>query len=261
MRIALVGPPNAGKSSLLNALAGHEAAIVSPLAGTTRDTVQVQLELAGVKVGGQNKLSVLLYFITIVKVQEMMRWRAHLFLEHMKLHRVPSPPLPQVILTDSAGLRQTECPVEAEGVRRALAAAQQAHIVVHVADVTAAAASPSVGTTDAHGSGVNATEAASGSAPVVPLAPGVMQLSVLNKADLLSPGVDAASAASSGAADSGGEASAAAASTAPLLISCKSGLGIDALLAVLRRQVQALVAGSGADDGAAAALVTRARHR
>ena len=92
MRIALVGPPNAGKSSLLNALAGHEAAIVSPLAGTTRDTVQVQLELAGVKVGGQNKLSVLLYFITIVKVQEMMRWRAHLFLEHMKLHRVPSPP-------------------------------------------------------------------------------------------------------------------------------------------------------------------------
>ena len=50
MRIALVGPPNAGKSSLLNALAGHEAAIVSPLAGTTRDTVQVQLELAGVKV-------------------------------------------------------------------------------------------------------------------------------------------------------------------------------------------------------------------
>jgi tRNA modification GTPase len=50
VRIAIVGPPNAGKSSLLNLLAGHEAAIVSPVAGTTRDVVQVQLELAGVKV-------------------------------------------------------------------------------------------------------------------------------------------------------------------------------------------------------------------
>lgn len=50
MRIAIVGPPNAGKSSLLNLLAGHEAAIVSPVAGTTRDVVQVPLELGGVKV-------------------------------------------------------------------------------------------------------------------------------------------------------------------------------------------------------------------
>ena len=52
VRIAIVGPPNAGKSSLLNLLAGHEAAIVSPVAGTTRDVVQVQLELAGIKVIG-----------------------------------------------------------------------------------------------------------------------------------------------------------------------------------------------------------------
>lgn len=50
MRIAIVGPPNAGKSSLLNLLAGHDAAIVSPVAGTTRDLVQVQLELGGNKV-------------------------------------------------------------------------------------------------------------------------------------------------------------------------------------------------------------------
>lgn len=49
MRVAIVGPPNAGKSSLLNRIAGHEAAIVSPVAGTTRDVVQVQLELGGVK--------------------------------------------------------------------------------------------------------------------------------------------------------------------------------------------------------------------
>lgn len=52
VRIALLGPPNVGKSSLLNLLAGHEAAIVSPVAGTTRDAVQVQLELGGIKVGG-----------------------------------------------------------------------------------------------------------------------------------------------------------------------------------------------------------------
>ncbi|PWC30176.1 tRNA uridine-5-carboxymethylaminomethyl(34) synthesis GTPase MnmE [Teichococcus aestuarii] len=47
---AIVGAPNAGKSSLLNALAGREAAIVSARAGTTRDIVEVRLELGGVPV-------------------------------------------------------------------------------------------------------------------------------------------------------------------------------------------------------------------
>jgi tRNA modification GTPase len=46
-RIAIIGPPNAGKSSLLNALARREAAIVSDLPGTTRDVVEVRLVLAG----------------------------------------------------------------------------------------------------------------------------------------------------------------------------------------------------------------------
>jgi tRNA modification GTPase len=45
--VAIVGPPNVGKSSLLNALARREAAIVSALAGTTRDVVEVQLDIAG----------------------------------------------------------------------------------------------------------------------------------------------------------------------------------------------------------------------
>ncbi len=45
--IAILGPPNAGKSSLLNALAQREAAIVSPRAGTTRDIVEVHLNLGG----------------------------------------------------------------------------------------------------------------------------------------------------------------------------------------------------------------------
>jgi len=45
--VAILGPPNAGKSSLLNRLARREAAIVSSVAGTTRDTIEVHLDLAG----------------------------------------------------------------------------------------------------------------------------------------------------------------------------------------------------------------------
>jgi tRNA modification GTPase len=50
LSIAILGAPNAGKSSLLNALAGREAAIVSPIAGTTRDIVECRLVLAGVPI-------------------------------------------------------------------------------------------------------------------------------------------------------------------------------------------------------------------
>mmetsp|Transcript_8234 Transcript_8234/g.36729 ORF Transcript_8234/g.36729 Transcript_8234/m.36729 type:complete len:116 (-) Transcript_8234:5243-5590(-) len=47
VKLAIIGPPNAGKSSLLNELARRPAAIVSPLAGTTRDVIQVNLDLGG----------------------------------------------------------------------------------------------------------------------------------------------------------------------------------------------------------------------
>lgn len=47
LTVAIAGPPNAGKSTLLNALARREAAIVSPHAGTTRDVIEVQLDLDG----------------------------------------------------------------------------------------------------------------------------------------------------------------------------------------------------------------------
>lgn len=48
--VALVGPPNAGKSTLMNALARRDVAIVSPVAGTTRDPIEVRLELDGLLV-------------------------------------------------------------------------------------------------------------------------------------------------------------------------------------------------------------------
>ena len=48
--IAIVGPPNTGKSTLLNALAGREAAITSAKAGTTRDVIEVRMNLSGLPV-------------------------------------------------------------------------------------------------------------------------------------------------------------------------------------------------------------------
>ena len=184
----------------------------------------------------------------------------------------PSLPL-QVILIDSAGLRQTDCPIEAEGVRRTVAAAQQAHVVVHVADA-AAGFGPRAGQPQAD-------ERPADSA-ALPLAPHALQLWVINKADLAEPAAALATAgqllwpaAARAAAvqqavpEAGGAAVGTSSAQQPaaaqqdqqaLLISCRTGQGIDQLLAALQQHVAALVA-QGGENGMERALPTRARHR
>ncbi|MCP3393728.1 tRNA uridine-5-carboxymethylaminomethyl(34) synthesis GTPase MnmE [Bradyrhizobium sp. CCGB12] len=82
--VAIAGEPNVGKSTLMNQLARREVAIVSPHAGTTRDVIEVQLDLDG-------------YPVTVI---------------------------------DTAGIRETDDPVEQEGVRRARARAVDADLVL-----------------------------------------------------------------------------------------------------------------------------------
>jgi len=91
LRVVIAGPPNAGKSSLMNVLAKRDVAIVSEEAGTTRDVIEVHLDLGGVP----------------------------------------------VMLIDTAGLREAEGKVEAEGIRRALARAGDADLVLWLVDATA----------------------------------------------------------------------------------------------------------------------------
>ena len=84
--VALAGLPNAGKSSLLNTLAGYEAAIVTEIEGTTRDVLR----------------------------------------EHISLRGIP------IRINDTAGLRESENPVEREGIRRAWESIGQADVVVYL---------------------------------------------------------------------------------------------------------------------------------
>jgi len=96
LHVVIAGAPNAGKSSLLNALARRDVAIVSEEAGTTRDIIEVHLDLDG---------------------------------------------LP-VILTDTAGLRRAGGKLEVEGIRRALARAEAADLILWLIDTTKPVSAP-----------------------------------------------------------------------------------------------------------------------
>lgn len=121
VRVVIVGKPNAGKSTLMNALLGFDRVIVSDTPGTTRDEVESHLEYQGIR-------------FTFV---------------------------------DTAGRRQTEDQVEAEGVRRSQAAEESADLVLQLVDLTDAADRPD------------------GALPANGLAHSVPRLIVGNKADLM----------------------------------------------------------------------------
>ncbi|NBY52126.1 MAG: tRNA modification GTPase, partial [Betaproteobacteria bacterium] len=87
-RVVIVGRPNVGKSTLLNALAGEDVAITSEIPGTTRDALRAQLQIDGVPIE----------------------------------------------VTDTAGLRDTDDPVERIGIERARAAAERADLVLWLVD-------------------------------------------------------------------------------------------------------------------------------
>ena len=96
IQVVVAGPPNVGKSSLVNAISGEERAIVTDVPGTTRDHIEVPLSLAGIP----------------------------------------------ILLTDTAGLRATDDPVEAIGVERAERLVDAADILVWLGDATDAPSHP-----------------------------------------------------------------------------------------------------------------------
>jgi tRNA modification GTPase len=162
--VAIAGPPNVGKSTLMNRLAQREVAIVSAMPGTTRDLIEVALDLNGVP----------------------------------------------VILVDTAGVREARDEIEAEGVRRALARAAAADLVLWV---------------------VEATDLSPPSAPTA-----VRTLVVRSKADLVDSETQRALAARES-----------------IVVSAKTGLGLDRLIELLGREA--------AELAGEPALVTRERQR
>ena len=179
LSVAIAGPPNAGKSTLLNRLARREAAIVSPHAGTTRDIIEVYLDFDG-------------YPVTLI---------------------------------DTAGIRETDDPVEQEGVRRARDRAASADLVLWLSDDHGDEPDRAIGDGD------------------------VSLWLIRNKIDLSSPANDEAKPGQFETKAGQGE------PTPQFRISAWRGDGVDDLVAALTAFAEALL-GSGE-----AGVITRLRHR
>ncbi len=178
--VVLAGEPNVGKSSLLNALAGAELAIVTPIPGTTRDRISQPIQIEGV----------------------------------------------QVNVIDTAGLRDTDDPVERLGIERTWQAVAAADVVLHLLDARVAAAGEQLALEDRLRAQVG---------PAVPV------LRVRNKVDLLGPSrVEPLSAAESAMQND-------------IRISALTGEGIEAL----RRRLYEL---AGGEPGVETVFTARARH-
>jgi tRNA modification GTPase len=180
LSIAIAGPPNAGKSSLLNRLAGYDAAIVTDVPGTTRDPLREQIIVEG---------------------------------------------LPLQIV-DTAGLRETDDPIEREGARRARIEATKADQILWLFDARAGEAAAR-----------EAAEQQFGDTSAV--------IVVLNKIDLLSEACTVANASEfieERNRDSGA-----------VRISALTGAGLESLIGCLKRS-------AGWRDGADGAFTARRRH-
>ncbi|CAM5177090.1 unnamed protein product [Eretmochelys imbricata] len=190
VHVVIAGPTNAGKSSLLNLLCQRPAAIVSPIAGTTRDVVESALNIGGYP----------------------------------------------VVLSDTAGLRETQDIVEREGVSRARERLQRADVVLAVLAAVDVDPEPRCF--------ADALRAVLPPGPPAQRAPCIL---VLNKADLLEEGRGGALL---GACGEG-------ALPPTCLLSCKTGEGVDSLLSLLGTQLEQMCG----DPLAGSPSLTQARHR
>lgn len=184
--VAIAGPPNVGKSTLLNRIAGREVAIVSPHAGTTRDALEVHLDLKG-------------YPVTLI---------------------------------DTAGVRDSDDPVEQEGIRRARAKAEEADLVLWLREAGAAESPTSEKTGKI--------------------------LIVINKSDTVDPRSEDVinnEAEFSNEFSSNEALEVGVSRETPLRVSARTGLGVDALLERMAEFADRHL------GGAEPALVTRERHR
>ena len=224
VRAALCGAPNAGKSSLLNALLHRPAAIVSPRAGTTRDVLRASLDLGGVP-------------CTLADTAGLRDSGGQ-----------------QGEGEEGGGLDE----VEVEGMARARAEVQGAGVRLLVVDSAALAAAVKGSSSSSGGGGCVSLQQLLGVATGQ-----AVQLLVLNKCDLALVSQAEALAALASVAPPAPSSSGSPPPPPPqvLAVSCKTGQGVSELLLALQAQVARVAWGEEGVPAAQPPLLTHARHR